>query len=624
MIIDKNMTGFKDPKQKLNEVQVMYEPNMHQLQNDVVVSHTGTGKTTIARMKAYKHLFSKDFPNKAVVFTFPTKALVEEKKTEFQKKGDIYSEFNIVAVTSDYSGQSPGEVEKADIILMTPEAFSHRVRNYKSDKHSWIVKKIGMVCIDEFHMIDDPQRGSHIEASLMNFCRINPKAEILCLSATIPNCEELAEWVDCLNDYNTILTQSDYRATKLHKHYIPVRRQKGKTFNEVKTAKVAEIVKTMKDSQGIIGVFNRNFGYSLEKDLEERGYKAGFHNGILNKTERHQLEANFANGSVQVLVSTSTLFAGVNLPAEYVIATSEMAGGEEIKAYQLNQMAGRAGRPQYNKDGHVFFFIEDNEKFDYHQERIENGELILSQMGVPANVGLHFLGSVYTGITKTFDDFVSWYKDSLFYHQKGEGQIDVRKICAKVEEALVEKKMIKVEKNKYELTNLGMISTQMSLDPFLLADLKRNFGAYFSKEVGYSPLNIARCLGQCAKYKSYCAEDIKSKLPKSILTKVPDSYLLSVSSYYYMLTGEHAPKGLYANLYTYKNDIHRICASLSRVSSEASNWGKDAKKLFNTLPIMVKSGLEYEVAYLVSQGASPYQAKKLLRQGFRDLKEVAE
>lgn len=617
MKLDRKITGFSGDYE-LNPVQEEVEKYIHEHVNLLITSNTGTGKTNCFCMKAYRHLFEID-KKSIVVYIAPTKALVEEKKQEFEDPNHPYYKFQVVTITSDYVSKDTNEAKNADIVLMTPESFSHRVRNYTSDKHNWITD-IGLLCFDEFHIIDDITRGSHIEASLINFCRINEDAEILALSATIPNGDELTEWLDLLNKYDTVRIHSDYRPTKLHEKIVKIPLSKDMYKEKIKN--IESIIKDRKKDQGLIGVFNKSFGQKIIDALDGKSHTSDFHHGGLDKKERAKVENNFKNKSTQFIVCTSTLFAGVNLPADYVISTAVKAGGGDIKVYELKQMAGRAGRPQYGKDGTVYYFIEDNEDFSYHVTRIKNGELIQSQMGIVANVALHLLGCVNLGIITNKNSFCNWYRETLYYYQKGEGNIDVEKLCNRVEEALIKRGMLKNLNGTYKLTRRGLICTQMSIEPILASELIRNFDKFFKISSTYNNLEIAKAFGACLPNKQYPAKEVAKVLPAEIKKITSQEYYIPVAAYYYLLNGEKAPKEIYSSIYNYRNDFSRLCQTLNRFGQESENWGEFSKKMFNTLPSMVYNKVEYNTAYLISQGCSPFQAKRLARQGITDLKDV--
>ena len=71
----------------------------------------------------------------------------------------------------------------------------------------------------------------------------------------------------------------------------------------------------------------------------------------LQVEEREVVEACYRQGIVRVLAATSTLAAGVNLPARRVIFRQPRIGRELLDATRYRQMAGRAGRAGIDSKG---------------------------------------------------------------------------------------------------------------------------------------------------------------------------------------------------------------------------------------------------------------------------------
>lgn len=67
--------------------------------------------------------------------------------------------------------------------------------------------------------------------------------------------------------------------------------------------------------------------------------------------ERDVVETCFKSGVVRVLVATSTLAAGVNLPARRVIFRQPKIGRDFVDTTRYRQMAGRAGRAGIDTKG---------------------------------------------------------------------------------------------------------------------------------------------------------------------------------------------------------------------------------------------------------------------------------
>lgn len=81
----------------------------------------------------------------------------------------------------------------------------------------------------------------------------------------------------------------------------------------------------------------------------------GFHHASLPPTILRLVEYGFRNSLLRTLFATSTLREGVNLPASNVIVAGEMRPQGQrsapMKVSDFVNLAGRAGRPQYDREG---------------------------------------------------------------------------------------------------------------------------------------------------------------------------------------------------------------------------------------------------------------------------------
>jgi superfamily II RNA helicase len=140
----------------------------------IVCAPTGAGKTAIAEYIIEKCI-SED---KGIVYTAPIKALSNQKFRDFSRKYGNH----IGILTGDVSLNA-----NAPILIMTTEIFRNTLLEdpQRLDNISWVI-------FDEVHYIDDPERGTVWEESII-FCPTHIR--ILALSATIPNAIQISSWI---------------------------------------------------------------------------------------------------------------------------------------------------------------------------------------------------------------------------------------------------------------------------------------------------------------------------------------------------------------------------------------------------------------------------------------------
>lgn len=161
----------------------------------LVCAPTGAGKTLIA-----EHLIQKCMnEGTGVIYTAPIKALSNQKFREFQalfpgKVGIITGDVNINPF--------------APLLIMTTEIFRNKVLESRSslEGHSWII-------FDEIHYLDNIERGTVWEESLI---LMPPHMKFVGLSATIPNLQQFAAWLQEIHPHPIKVIKETNRPVPLH------------------------------------------------------------------------------------------------------------------------------------------------------------------------------------------------------------------------------------------------------------------------------------------------------------------------------------------------------------------------------------------------------------------------
>lgn len=174
--------------------------------NLLVCTPTASGKTLIAELVASKKIVER---YGKTIYIVPLKALANEKYKEFKRK---YSRLFKVALAIGDQDSADTYISDYDLIVCTAEKLDSLIRH-----HAPWLKEVAVVVVDEIHLLNDPSRGPTLEILITILRSILKNVQIIGLSATIGNPEELSKWL------NASLVQDDWR---------PVELKKGIYFNE--------------------------------------------------------------------------------------------------------------------------------------------------------------------------------------------------------------------------------------------------------------------------------------------------------------------------------------------------------------------------------------------------------
>ncbi|MBI2140392.1 DEAD/DEAH box helicase [Candidatus Woesearchaeota archaeon] len=163
---------------------------------------TGSGKTAIALLAMAKNLV--EHQNSKAVYLVPLKALASEKFRDFTKlfEGTKYQ----AGISTGDLDSSSGYLQKYDVLILTVEKMDSLLRH-----HCPWVQQIKTLVVDEVHLLNDAGRGPTLEVLITLLKELNKKFQLIALSATIGNPEELAGWL------KAELVIDDWRPVKLHK-----------------------------------------------------------------------------------------------------------------------------------------------------------------------------------------------------------------------------------------------------------------------------------------------------------------------------------------------------------------------------------------------------------------------
>jgi len=466
----------------------------------LVSAPTASGKTLIATLAIISYL-SK---NKGkVIYLSPLRALAAEKFLEFKKleKISIGNKIKVGISTGDYENIEK-KLEKNNILILTNEKMDSIIRHGAE----WI-DEIGLVISDEIHLIGDDSRGPTLEMILTQLKELEHKPQILGLSATITNSDEIANWLGCK------LVDNEWRPVPLSEGVYDgglVTMSDGTTFEVANTIRGTPIdlgVQCVQEGgQSLIFAETRMRSKSLatkavevieqlleKKELDELEkiskkiltnneqtdlvktlailVKKGvaFHHAGLNQTCRQIIETEFRKGTIKLLSSTPTLAAGVNLPARRVVISNinrynaKIGANRPISVLEYKQLCGRAGRPQYDKYGESIVVGNGNgEQILEHYIKGEP-EPIESKITEDKSLRTHILSVIVThpGIKK--EEILNFFLQTL-------GGLQSRKPTIKfgIDIALrfLSSEVLIIKKGeRYAATEFGKKTSMLYIDP---------------------------------------------------------------------------------------------------------------------------------------------------------------
>ncbi len=442
-----NSWGIKD----LHPPQFEAMPSVLSGANTLLAIPTASGKSLVAYIGILRRLLI-DEPGSKAVYIVPLKALASEKHEDLVALGGSVG-LTVGLGIGDASGEAK-KIDECDVLVCTSEKLDSLMRN-----RSELMSNVSIVVADEFHLMNDSTRGPTLEINLTRLRYLRPKAQIIALSATVGNCDELATWL------NANLILSTWRPVALEYSTFHDLHLEPRLVQSAKMSTESEILQPPRDLDGpkshpswavvndaldqdgqvLIFVGTRRSAQSealkLSKRVEKRLKKedpdrlnrlqqfasslegrsqtamaerlaesirggVAFHHAGLTSGQRKAIEGAFKEGLLIGLTATPTLAAGVNLPARRVLVRDlkrwDDGMSRPLPVMEVRQMLGRAGRPKYDSFGEAWVLCKGTDGWgvaDDVSERYFFGpvESISSKLASEPALRSHLLASIATG-----------------------------------------------------------------------------------------------------------------------------------------------------------------------------------------------------------------------------------
>ena len=409
---------------------------------------TASGKSLVA----YLALLRAFRQGQAGLYLVPLRALAAEKYEEL----DAFKSLGLkVGLSMGDFDIPPERLAKLDVLVATSEKADGLLRHGSP----WL-RRVGVVVADEIHLLRDPDRGPTLEVTLTRLRRMNPQLQVVALSATIGNSEELAEWLAAdhiASEFRPVplrwgvfregrITFTDLTTRELPEGGEPVARlartvvedggqalvfvnsrraseqvaqQLGATIRA--TLSVAERAGAAATAQELLGVSEEETeGIRRLGGMVPSG--VAFHNASLTNPERRVIERAFRDRRLKVLVATPTLAAGINLPARRVIVRDltryddRLGIQAPIPVLEVQQMCGRAGRPRFDTTGEAVLLARDADEearlLDTYLSAAP--EQVTSRLAAEPALRMHLLALVASGEVDTEEELERFF-GATFY-----------------------------------------------------------------------------------------------------------------------------------------------------------------------------------------------------------------
>ena len=636
----------------------------------VVAAPTASGKTLIAEMAILKTLLER---TGKVIYLVPLRALAGEKYGDFSAR---YRRIRTVLSTGDYDSSAPW-LQEADVVIATNEKIDSIIRH----RTSWH-KDVGLVIADEVHLLGDGHRGPTLEVVLTRLREMHPGLRILALSATIPNASEIAGWLGAR------LVQSEWRPVPLREgvfhngavifndgvvKWVPEKSRSAPVDLALETVgeggQAIIFVNTRKSTEAVARRVSEHLELRAEEDRSlkklsdqvlgstreptrvcrrladcvSRG--AAFHHAGINYSQRKLIEDAFRRNRLKVVVSTTTLAMGLNLPSRRVVIRDWLRyasglGMEPVPAIEVKQMAGRAGRPGYDDYGEAVVIAGNKRDEKYVFQRYIKGgpEQIESRLASESALRTHILASIAGGFTRTRKALADFLGGTFSAHQEGVDYLAA--LAEDILDFLASEEMIKPGR-ALAATRFGRRVSELYIDPLsgvVLRDSMRRPEIKGEFALLHMTARTPDMMHLSARKKDFdeLLEIYNVHADELLMAdeeKYPSEELLSelkTASVLMQWILETPEDGIVGHFGIGPGDLRTLvdlCDWLLYSASEIAKIFdlKDARRTIAMLRARVAYGVREELLELVSlRGIGRVRARNLYNSGFRKLRDIRE
>ncbi|KAG1703577.1 hypothetical protein DVH05_007521 [Phytophthora capsici] len=461
--------------QHFNPIQTQtFHQLYHQDGNVLLCAPTGSGKTVCAEL-AMLRVWKQKKNESLIVYIAPMKALAREKVAEWKNRFENNPQLRkkVVEVTGDTLVNVDFILNKADIVVTTPEKWDLFTRSVTVGRA--LMTRMALVVVDEVHLVGEAPRGAVLEVLLSRLRRFKSSGapiRVVGLSTALANADDVGRWLGGITSSHANNPEGgqvyNFRASvrpvpmDVHiqgfpeRHYVARMAAMNKpTFMAIKTHSpnkpvlifVSSKAQTKLTALDLIqlcvasdegGDGSKRFlkmdeavmdsicqsNQVVDETLKHTlSFGIGLHHAGLARRDRELVEKLYKDRLIQVVISTSTLAWGVNLPAHLVVIKgTEFFQNGRYRSYPLSdllQMIGRAGRPLLDDKGIACVLVEESKKnmtqrFLYEPLAVES---CLGGNAAPHILANHLNAEIAAGLVHTTKDVMDYLSWSLLFQR---------------------------------------------------------------------------------------------------------------------------------------------------------------------------------------------------------------
>ncbi|XP_060805871.1 activating signal cointegrator 1 complex subunit 3 [Amyelois transitella] len=610
--------AFENIKE-LNRIQsVVFQTAYNTNENLLICAPTGAGKTNIALLTVV-HQIKQHIENNVImknkfkiIYIAPMKALASEMTASFGRRLKGLG-ISVRELTGDMK-LTKTEVQQTQMIVTTPEKWDVVTRKGATDTE--LASIVKLLIIDEVHLLHG-DRGPIVEAIVARTLRQVESTQnmirIVGLSATLPNYLDVARFLRVNPNIGLFFFDSRFRPVPLEQQFIGVKEvgsgggahlRQMQIMNDICYEKASDMVQ--KGHQVMVFVHARNATHQTALVLKELAQKKGHlkhfepedsggflkakkaistspnkilgelfacgfachHAGML-RSDRNMVEKYFGEGYIKVLVCTSTLAWGVNLPAHAVIIRGteiyDQSHGTfvDLSILDVLQIFGRAGRPQFDSSG-TGIIITTHDKLTHYLKSMTN------QFPIESNfinlLADNLNAEVALGTVTNIDEAVEWLSYTyLFVRMRINPQVYGLTYNDVQEEPMLETKRRElITAAAMQLDKTQMIRYNERTGDLNVTDLGRSASHYYitceTMEVFNSMVRKSMTQGEVLQMLTRCSDFQQLKVRKEELSE-----LWQLKDHYCELRIEDPPEDIHWKI----NILLQVYLSRGRVNGSS-------------------------------------------------------